>query len=196
MSIIEGLLLGLGTIIFIGPVFFIILQNTLAHGKTSGFCIALGILFSDISYVLLFKFSLYEKISTYTLSKYFYWIFAMVIMFVGISSLFKKNKNDKKLFGKNYFILFSKGFLVNFINPFVFVFWLGVYTYVQQKFTSPQEEFYFFTAAMFGILSIDTLRVLFSNYLKTKLTDEVLTKTNKAIGVLLIIISCYLLLQY
>lgn len=196
MSFIEGLFLGLGTLIFIGPVFFLILQITLAYGKLAGFYIALGILISDISYLLLFKFALYEKLSSLTNSKYLYWTFSVLLLTMGIGSFFKKKNNFKKKIQNNALVLLAKGFLINFVNPFVFVFWLGIYNYVENKFQLGKDQFSFFFAAMIGILTIDLARIFFSDYLKRKLTNSVLSKLNITIGIVFICISIYLFTQY
>lgn len=196
MSFIEGLLLGLSTIVFIGPVFFLILQNTLAYGKLAGLYIALGILLSDIVYILLFKYSLYEHLNTITNSKYFYWGFSLLLFIAGISSMLKKKNTVGKLLKNNPTILFAKGFLINFVNPFVFLFWLGIYNYVQNKFPSNTEQLSYFTAAMISVLAIDIVRILFSSHLKKRLTDTILKKLNFGIGVLFICLSIYLLIQY
>jgi threonine/homoserine/homoserine lactone efflux protein len=196
MSFIEGLLLGLSTIVFIGPVFFLILQNTLAYGKLAGLYIALGILLSDIVYILLFKYSLYEHLSTITNSKYFYWGFSLLLFAAGISSMLKKKNKAGKLLKNSPTILFTKGFLINFVNPFVFLFWLGIYNYVQNKFPSNTEQIRYFTAAMISILAIDVVRILFSSYLKKRLTNSILKKLNFGIGILFICLSIYLLIQY
>ena len=48
MVYLEGFLLGLGTALFIGPVFFYLLKITLEQGFQYGFIVALGIILSDI----------------------------------------------------------------------------------------------------------------------------------------------------
>ena len=48
MAILEGYLVGLAMVIFVGPVFFTLLQNTLERGRLAGIMVALGIIVSDV----------------------------------------------------------------------------------------------------------------------------------------------------
>ena len=197
-SFIEGMILGLGTIVFIGPVFFLVLQNTLALGKKAGLYIALGILVSDIAYLFLLKYVLYEKLASIASSSYFYWFFALLLLVMGIQNIFKKNTTQPtlKIIANSPTILFTKGFLINFVNPFVFVFWLGVYQHVVKKYDSESEQNFFFTSAMIGIFIADIARVLLSNWLKTKLNSKILSRTYKVIGALFILFAILILTKF
>ena len=53
MEIITGILLGLSTLLFIGPVFFYLVKSTLEEGIYAGISVALGIILGDIIYVFL-----------------------------------------------------------------------------------------------------------------------------------------------
>jgi len=53
MIFLEGLIIGIGMILFVGPVFFTMLQVTLMRGFWAGFFVALGIIISDIACLLL-----------------------------------------------------------------------------------------------------------------------------------------------
>ena len=48
MAIITGFLLGLGTMLFVGPVFFYLLKSTLESGFKAGVAVALGIILGDV----------------------------------------------------------------------------------------------------------------------------------------------------
>jgi len=196
MSLLEGLLLGLSSILFIGPVFFVILKNTLSYGKMAGLYISIGILTSDLVYILLYKFTLYNILERFLSTNYTYWVFALLLSTMGILNLFKKTTSSDTVnpFKNNVFILFSKGFLINFINPFVFLFWLGVFKYNTSKFDEFDQNI-FLTGSLIGIFIIDILKVLFSYYLKTFLTSKHLSRIYKIIGILFIGFSVFIILQ-
>ena len=48
MAILTGILLGLGTMLFVGPVFFYLLKSTLESGFKAGIAVALGIILGDV----------------------------------------------------------------------------------------------------------------------------------------------------
>ncbi|MBQ0740572.1 LysE family transporter, partial [Aquimarina celericrescens] len=58
MYLLEGYAIGLGMIIFIGPVFFLLLHSSIQYGSKAGVAVALGIIFSDIVCVMLCYFGL------------------------------------------------------------------------------------------------------------------------------------------
>ena len=58
MSILEGYVIGLGMVIFIGPVFFLLLNSSLQSGVKAGVAVALGIIVSDIICVALCYYGL------------------------------------------------------------------------------------------------------------------------------------------
>lgn len=196
MSILEGLLLGLGSILFIGPVFFVILQNTLTYGKLAGLYISIGILISDLIYMVFYKFIIFDSIEQYIDSPIFYWIFAVILTIMGIVNILKKaNESPKvKTFKNNPLILVSKGFLINFVNPFVLVFWLGVFKYINHKFDDT-NQYLFLLSALIGIFIIDIVKVLFSSYLKKFLNPKTLQITHKFIGVIFLFFSVYMILH-
>ena len=71
MSILEGYVIGLGMVIFIGPVFFLLLNSSLQSGVKAGVAVALGIIVSDIICVALCYYGLSSVI---TIEKNQFWI--------------------------------------------------------------------------------------------------------------------------
>ena len=193
MSLIEGFLLGLGSILFIGPVFFVILKNTLEYGKLAGFYISIGILFSDFVYMVLYKYFLYDSIEKYLDTTYTYSLFALILFVMGVANILKKSKENSKvhLFRNNPITMFSKGFLINFVNPFVFLFWLGVFKYSSEKFDN-FNQLLFLGSSLVGIFIIDMVKVLFSAVLKKYLNSDTLLLLYKIIGFIFISFSLYI----
>ena len=56
MAFINGFLIGLGFVIFLGPVFFYLLKCTLDAGFWSGVAVALGIVFADFLCLIICSF--------------------------------------------------------------------------------------------------------------------------------------------
>jgi len=185
MSYLEGFLLGLGTVVFIGPVFFVVLNNTLKHGKLAGFFVSIGIVLSDIVYIALYKLALFKFIEPYIDDTYAYLVFIAILVTLGFSNLVKPVTITPTIrtFENHFLVQISKGFSINFFNPFVALFWVGVFKYSSLKFTNA-EQFNFLCASLLGIFLIDMLRILFSSIIKTYLTPKILRTTHQIIGVL------------
>lgn len=195
MYLLEGYAIGLGMIIFIGPVFFLLLNSSIQYGFKAGVAVALGIIFSDIVCVALCYFGLSSFI---LVQQYQFWIGSIgsILLFVmGVSYVLKKvslaspfSIQPKRLSG-----FFLKGFSVNFFNPFVFIVWVGVYNYGQYTFTEDGEVLIYISAVLAGILTTDLLKVFLSKKVKRFVSLQRLALFFKITGGVLILFSIRLL---
>lgn len=198
-TIIEGYLFGAAMIVFIGPVFFTLLQATLQHGKRQGFALAFGIFISDaliLSFCLLGFKNFIERSWVQLLLS----LVGCIILFaIGIKYIVNPSITkgiEIKEVGKKTRSFFVKGFLVNTINPFVFGVWISAISYVETKFNTQMERYSFLTAALFGILSTDTLKVLLADKLQKVLTPIFLKKLFLLFGIILICFGARLLYAF
>ncbi|AXT58925.1 lysine transporter LysE [Aquimarina sp. AD10] len=195
MSFIDGFIIGLGMIIFIGPVFFLLLNSSLQFGTKAGTAVALGIIVSDILCVLL----CYVGLSSFLTAKgnqFWIGVLGSIIIFgLGINYLLKKAvlSNEPIVNAKNIGKFFLKGFSVNFFNPFVFIIWIGVYNYGEHKYVENSSLFFFLLAVLLGILTTDLVKVFLSKKLKKILSVKRLTLFFRITGILLIVFSIRLL---
>jgi threonine/homoserine/homoserine lactone efflux protein len=81
---------------------------------------------------------------------------------------------------------FVKGFLVNFVNPFVFFVWIGVVTYEKGLEASGCNALYYFFGVLLGILSTDLLKVFTARQIKNLLSPLVLHNLYRGSGIILI----------
>lgn len=82
--------------------------------------------------------------------------------------------------------LFTKGFLVNFVNPFVFLVWIAVIGYGRGKYGFTPHLAAFLAAALLAIITTDSLKVIFAHHIKTLIRPEVLRNVYRVIGGVLI----------
>ena len=191
MSFIEGFVIGLGMIIFVGPVFFLLLNSSFQYGVKAGISVAIGIIVSDIICVLLCYYGL-SSFMTASQNQFWIGIIGSLILFgMGVNYLFKKViiTKDLSVTSKKWSTFFIKGFSVNFFNPFVFVVWIGVYKYGEQKYTDTPAILVFLLAVLIGILTTDLLKVFLSEKLKKFISEYRLNIFFKITGVVLLIFS-------
>ncbi|WP_282087589.1 LysE family translocator [Aquimarina algiphila] len=195
MSFLEGFIIGLGMIIFVGPVFFLLLNSSFQFGSKAGTAVALGIICSDVVCVMLCYYGL-SAFVTIEQNKFWIGVIGSVIVFgLGINYLMKKvtTTTDIIVQSKKLHSFFLKGFSVNFFNPFVFAVWIGVYNYGQHKYSENGSLFIFIVAVLTGILTTDLLKVFLSKKVEKFISSKRLSIFFKVTGFLLICFSIRLL---
>jgi threonine/homoserine/homoserine lactone efflux protein len=198
VAFLHGLGFGLLMMFFIGPVFFYLLQVSLQHGTRSGMAAAIGIFISDITAVVLCYFwaiKLFENpASKFWLSL----VGGIILVFFGLGYIFKPKlpaANQATFKKADYAGFFTKAFLINFVNPFVFAVWTGMIGLAKSTYPSNNQVIVFMSAALLGIITTDSLKVFGSKYLKRVIEPHFLRKLYKGIGVLLIGFSIRLFIE-
>jgi threonine/homoserine/homoserine lactone efflux protein len=87
-----------------------------------------------------------------------------------------------------------KGFFINLLNPFVWIFWLATATAVGSKFEFKTWRIVvFFTCTLGVIISTDLLKVFVAGKIKKFLTQRLMRNINYVSGVILIAFGLYLI---
>lgn len=189
----KGILFGLLLAVMLGPVFFALIQNSIVKGLKAGVTMALGIAVADISYIVLMYFSVKLFKDNPTVSVAFGAFGGLIILITGIMSITKKNfdlsgeiKTNKRGMMKQFF----KGFVLNGINPFVLLYWLGVMTLVTVNYAYTKTEVITFFCAIIGTLILtDMTKVVLAQKLRNFITEKRLRIMNRGVGVALILFS-------
>lgn len=192
-AIITGLTLGLILALSVGPVIFTIIKQSLNNGHTGGFSFVAGVWFSDIVLVIisnafseLVKGLLEYKRMIGIVGSIFLIGMGVVYIFFKKIKLQSAQQGAENKFSKTDMVkIFTSGFLINTINPNVFVFWLGVATAVAGKFTLTQRIIVFSICIGFNILA-DVLKVIMAGRLRKRLTMHTISIINKVSGTILI----------
>ena len=200
MSIfIEGLLSGLLLACSLGPIFIALTQTSLEKGIKPGITVGLGIWVSDILIVaLMYKFL--NKIQpTIESSSFNFWMGlsgAIILILFGVALLIKKPKleyGNIKIKKSDYLGFWLKGFLVNTVNPFTFIFWMGIIsTYMIGRKVGDTQIMILLTTIISVIIISDSIKVYLANALKKFLTPDHINKIATLSGIILIIFGLFL----
>lgn len=190
MSFFHGLAIGLGTAFFTGPVFFTLLKNTLQYGRHAGLAVALGILLSDLLVLILclaFANAFLQDILDHQYSSK---ASSLLLLFFGVLFILTnpKTSDDKVATTKgNLISAFIQGFLVNFVNPFVFVLWLGFIALSESY--EGNLQYLFFAGILCGVFSTDLIKTLLAHKIKAHLKDKWIGIVYTVLGIALILFA-------
>lgn len=196
MAFPEGLLIGLGMVIFLGPVFFTLLKSAMQHGFWAGFSVATGIFLSDVAVLLLCYFgaaSFFENPENQLLLAL---LGSLILTGLGLRYLLKRHVAKDQIGSiqaQNYSAFLVKGFLVNFVNPFVFVVWIGLVGMGQTKFSAGREFWLFAAGILTGIYAQDLTKVIFAHRIAGVIQPSILVKAYRVIGLVLLVFAVRLL---
>jgi len=113
----------------------------------------------------------------------------IILIALGVHYLFKKTtlpNLNSTLNTSTLFASFSKGFLINFVNPFVFLVWISLITYARTKFHHSGNFIIFFSAILTGIFTIDVLKTMLANKVRSFLTVKNIRITHRLTGIILL----------
>ena len=193
--------LGFFLAFMIGPVFFIILETSITKGFRAAVVFDLGVIFSDVLFVLLAYFSSYQLLENLSNQPGLYVFGGTLLTAYGIITFLKKNKDkqDKSTIIPekiNYVELFVKGFLLNAINIGVLVFWLGLIIVVGPNLNgNPKRFFLFFSVLLLTYFITDVFKIILSKRLKKKLTPPIIKNLKKTVSAIIIICGIVLIIK-
>lgn len=178
----------------IGPVFFVLLETSVVKGFRAAISFDLGVVLADIIFIFLAYFSSYQLLENLSNQPGLYIFGGTLLSLYGVIVFSKKTKgelldtNPHAPLKSNYLQLFVKGFLLNFINVGVLVFWLGIIIVVGPNLdANPSRFLLFFSTLIISYFLTDVVKILLAKRLKAYLTPLIILNIKKALGVLLLI---------
>ena len=92
--------------------------------------------------------------------------------------------------------IFFHGFLINFVNPTIWIYWISVITLITGELNmSVVERYEFFLGVMSATLGMDILKCKLASMLQKIITAKVLNATNKLCSVILFCFAAYLIVS-
>jgi len=192
---LTGILLGFFLSFMIGPVFFILIETSITKGFKAALTFDVGVILADICFISIAYFSSFQLISRIKDDPALFLFGGMIMITYGVISFIRLQKLRKAeihveatSYKNNYFSLFAKGFLLNFINVGVLGFWLTIIiTIGPQLEMNHGKMINFFAYVILAYLVTDILKILLAKQLQSKLTPQNILKVKKVSCILLII---------
>ena len=184
----------------IGPVFFVLIETSVTKGFRAAVAFDAGVIIADIIFIGLAYFSSFQLLENLSNQPGLYVFGGTILAVYGLIIFLKKpNRNDLKAqlsntFKVNYIELFIKGFLLNFINVGVLIFWLGIIIVTGPSLENDINRFYvFFGSLILAYFITDLFKIVLAKQLKKQLTPVIILKIKKLLGIILIICGLVLI---
>lgn len=190
----TAILLGFFLAFLIGPVFFVILETAATKGLRAALTLDLGVITADIIFIGIAYLSSFQLLENLSNEPGLYVFGGTILMVYGFTTYLKKptrkslDPNRTKVSKRGYPQLFAKGFLLNFINIGVLVFWLVVLISISPTLENDQNRIVgFFATVLATYLATDVLKIILAKRLKRYLTIRRIFIVKKLLGLVLII---------
>jgi len=200
--ILEGFLFGLFLSISLGPIFIALTQTAIEKGMRAGMTVGSGVWISDFLIVFSTFFFIKRISATIESEQFQFWmgLSGGLVMFIfGAISIMKKvdlDLSERKHDYKDYAGFWLKGFLVNTLNPFTFLFWLTtISTYIIGRQVNNVEAWIFLGSILFMIVASDAAKVILAKATSKKLKAKHIEGFSKIAGIGLICFGIYLTWQ-
>ena len=195
----------------IGPVFFLLMEVSIRKGVRSAIAFDLGVLISDLIYILI-AFVFYKEVESITgggennqIAKI---IGGTLFIIYGFFTFFKKLKpapldEEGNIIQnqKDYIVLFLKGFVLNIANPFVILYWFSVMTLASKQTKTGMDSgdssqvIFFIAVILFTYFSIDILKIIGAKKLRPLVTDNLLKGLNQLTGLVFLCFGIFLIIK-
>jgi threonine/homoserine/homoserine lactone efflux protein len=200
---VEGVILGL-TLSFLfgfGPAFFALVQTGIHRGFWAGFLLAVGIILNDLLIVVLTLLGATKAMVNLETYHVFGMVGGGILIIFGIITYKRKPAMDayseEKSERKPHFIEYiGKGFLLNILNPFVWIFWLGIVVGLTARFQADTTSLVtFFGTALSIVFVTDIFKTFAASRFRELINRKFLVLINKIAGIGLIVFGVFLIIK-
>lgn len=203
-AVLIGLFLAV--VVNMGPAFITLVQTSLHRGFRSAAWFATGVILNDAMVITLCVLTSVQVVMRSPFEAALASIGAGVILVLfGIFTYRRKVKDRDKLIEQRseeimkadddkpaWFVFLGKGFILNILNPFVWLFWFTAVAMVAGNMHGNKlSTFVFFGIILGTTLTLELLKAWGAAKLKRFLTPERTTLINKIAGVLLMLCGAY-----
>lgn len=197
-AISQGILIGLGLALLIGPVFFSLINTSINKGTENALYLAIGISLSDVFFICL----IFIGVNTLLQNEVFnYWLGIVgsgILIVFGIQNIVAKIRikpdTHLKISAAHKVKNILKGFVLNSMHPGVILFWIATVSGILSKSTFDKTEtILLFCATILTTFTCDLLKIKAASKLSYYLTVKLIKKLNIGIGVIICASGAFLL---
>lgn len=198
-AIIAGLGFGLFMAISVGPTIFAIIKYSISYGWKAGISFVLGVSLSDILYVALANLASGWLSGLLSHEKTIGYIGSALFLGIGLYGYFKKikvtrnNRDMATVSSKDYWKIFSSGFLMNTFNPGVIITWVTAVAAISTM--GNAYRVLFFGSCLGLILSLDFLKVFLAQRIRNRLTPRNIVYLNRISALCMAAIGLFIFLK-
>lgn len=203
-AIFEGLLAGFILSLFLGPMFFSMLQLGVEHGFRAAFSLALGQWLSDLLFICIAFLSasfVEDLLNNPSSQAEFVWysgtIGGLMLVAFGLGLIFTRAKSSdhstdsiiqtqhKKRSFLAYFAYCSQGFLINTINPTPILFWLGLMGASISRSYTAEATYVLYLTVMSVVVGTDLLKIYLAKSIRRLLKPHHIIRIRILAGIVL-----------
>lgn len=200
-AILIGFLL---STILIGPVFFLLIETSIRKSWKSAVTLDLGVIFADVLCIVVAYFGSKDFADYVTSHPKFYRIYLIAGFFVmvyGIFMYFSKPKlhldckEEQAVVSNNYLKTFFNGFVMNLLNIGVIVFWFVIVSSIMIQYPDPKDFIIYMGVVLATYFIIDLIKIFLAGKLQKRITDQMVFKIRKAVGLCLLVFGIIITLK-
>jgi|FLOH01.1.fsa_nt_gi threonine/homoserine/homoserine lactone efflux protein len=200
---LEGTILGfsLAFIFGFGPAFFALIQTGIYRGFLPGILLAFGIFLNDL---LIVTASIYGATSLMSATQNYNLMGIIgggLLIVLGIVTYSRKAKiveivDNPETKTPHAMVYIGKGFLLNTLNPFVWIFWISIIVGITARYNADTLKLIlFFSGTLSIVLITDIIKTFTASLLKKFVTDKILILINKISGLAITGFGIFLLIK-
>lgn len=206
-AILIGLFLAV--IVNMGPAFITLVQTSLHRGARSAAWFAIGVILNDAMVISLCILTSVQVVMRSQFEASLACIGAGIILLLfGIFTYRRKVKGREEMIEKRsqeimknasdkpaWFVFLGKGFVLNILNPFVWIFWFSAVAMVAGNMGGNKLSTIVFFAIVLGTtLAVELLKAWGASRLKKFLNPDRTALMNKIAGILLMLCGAYFII--
>ena len=197
----TAIVLGIFLAFMAGPAFFVLIETSIVKGFRAALAFDLGVISSDVFFILLAYFSSYQLLENINNQPGLYVFGGTLLTFYGITIFLRKTNHDLRTHPElkkkvNYIGFYVKGFLLNIINIGVLVFWLGLTVVVSPTLEgSNKSVLVFFSTLIITCLFVDILKIILAKRMKSYLKKENIIFVKKTLGIIIVLFGITLIFK-
>ena len=203
-AVVIGLFLSL--IVNMGPAFITLVQTSLHRGFKSAAWFISGVILNDAMIISLYILTSVQVVMRSELEVTLFSIGAGIILVLfGVFTFRRKAENKESLIEKrtneiiekkddkpSWLLMLGKGFVINLLNPFVWIFWFSAVAVVAGSMGGNKVNTIVFFALILGTtLMCELLKAWGAAKLKVFFNPQRTTIMNRCAGILLVVCGIY-----